>query len=53
MSYSIGRRSYGKFRVSNCEFYLLDTRGERAMHDVQQRDKPGVSMIGVISAIGC
>jgi alkaline phosphatase D len=46
MSYSIGRRSYGKFRVSNCEFFLLDTRGDRDMHDVSQRDKPGVSMIG-------
>lgn len=46
LSYSIGRRSYGKFRVSNCEFYLIDTRGDRDMHDVTQRDKPGVSMIG-------
>ncbi len=46
VKYSIGRRSYGKFRVSNCEFYLLDTRGDRDMHDVRQRDKPGVSMIG-------
>jgi phosphodiesterase/alkaline phosphatase D-like protein len=47
VSYSIGRRSYGKFRVSNCEFFLLDTRGERMMHDVKQRSKPGVSMIGL------
>lgn len=47
VSYSIGRRSYGKFRVSNCEFYLLDTRGDRDMHDITKRDKPGVSMIGV------
>jgi phosphodiesterase/alkaline phosphatase D-like protein len=46
VSYSIGRRSYGKFRVSNCEFYLLDTRGERGMHDVKRRDKPGATMIG-------
>jgi alkaline phosphatase D len=46
-SYSIGRRSYGKFRVSNCEFFLLDTRGERMMHDVTHRDRPGVSMIGL------
>jgi hypothetical protein len=46
LSYSIGRRSYGKFRVSNCEFFMLDTRGDRDMHDVRQRDKPGVSMIG-------
>ena len=46
VKYSIGRRSYGKFRVSNCEFYLMDTRGDRDMHDVRQRDKPGVSMLG-------
>ena len=46
LSYSIGRRSYGKFRVANCEFYLIDTRGDRDMHDVSQRDKPGVSMLG-------
>ncbi|MCG8653414.1 MAG: metallophosphoesterase family protein [Pirellulales bacterium] len=47
LSYSIGRRSYGKFRVSNCEFFLIDTRGDRDMHDVRQRDKPGVSMLGL------
>ncbi|MCA9114609.1 MAG: metallophosphoesterase family protein [Planctomycetaceae bacterium] len=46
VSYSIGRPSYGSFRVSNCEFFLLDTRGDRDMHDVRQRDKPGVSMLG-------
>lgn len=46
ISYSIGQRSYGKFRVANCEFYLLDTRGDRDMHDVTDRAKPGVSMIG-------
>lgn len=46
VSYSIGRRSYGSFRVSNCEFFLLDTRGDRDMHDVSKRDKPGASMIG-------
>lgn len=45
--YSIGRRSYGKFRVANCEFFLVDTRGDRDMHDVKHRDKPGVSMLGV------
>lgn len=46
ISYSIGRPSFGKFRVSNCEFYLLDTRGDRDMHDVRNRAKPGVSMLG-------
>ena len=46
VSYSIGRRSYFKVRVANSEFYLLDTRGQRSMHDVEQPDKPGISMLG-------
>ncbi len=46
-SYSIGRQSYGKFRVSNCDFYLLDTRTNRQMHDVRHPDKKGVTMLGV------
>ena len=46
LSYSIGRRSYGKYRVGNCEFYIVDTRGDRDMHDVTDRAKAGVSMLG-------
>ena len=46
VSYSIGRRSYASFRVANCEYFLLDTRGDRDMHDIRQRDKQGLSMIG-------
>ncbi len=46
VTYSIGRRSYGSFRVSNCEFYLIDTRGDRGMHDIRERDKKGLSMLG-------
>ena len=45
-SYSIGRRSYGRFRVGNCEFFLLDSRGHRQMHDVRRPDQPGLSMLG-------
>ena len=44
--YSIGRRCYGSFRVSNCEFFLLDTRSHRDLHDVATPAKPGRSMIG-------
>ena len=47
VTYSIGRRSYGKQRIGNCEFFFLDTRGDRDMHDTSQRDKPGTSMIGL------
>ena len=46
VSYSIGRRSYASFRVANCEYFLLDTRGDRDMHDVTERDKKGISMLG-------
>ena len=45
-SYSIGRRSYGKFRVANCEFYLLDTRSHRQMHDIREPAKAGLTMLG-------
>ncbi len=44
--YSIGKRCYGSFEVGNCEFFLLDTRSHRDLHDVDQPAKPGVSMIG-------
>ncbi len=46
VTYSIGRRSYGSFQVGNCEFYLIDTRSARDMHDVRERDRPGLSMLG-------
>ena len=46
-SYSIGRRSYSKMRVSNTEFFFLDTRSHRTVYDVTQPDKPGVSMLGI------
>jgi len=46
VSYSIGRRSYYRMRVANCEFFVLDTRGQRQMHDTRQPDKPGLSMLG-------
>ncbi len=45
-AYSIGRRSYSSMRVSNTEFFLLDTRSHRTVYDVTQPDKPGVSMLG-------
>ena len=45
--YSIGRRSYGSFRVANCEFFLLDTRGARQMHDITRPAQPGLTMLGL------
>ena len=45
--YSIGRRSYGSFRVANCEFFLLDTRGARQMHDTSRPHQPNLTMLGM------
>jgi alkaline phosphatase D len=45
-TYSIGRRCYGNFRVSNCEFFLLDTRTDRELHNVRTPAKPGLQMLG-------
>ena len=46
VSYSIGRKSYSKFTVSNCDFFLLDTKTFREYHDTRNRDKPGLSILG-------
>jgi len=45
-SYSIGRRSYWRMRVANCDFFVTDTRGQRQMHDTRRPDQPGLSMLG-------
>lgn len=45
-SYSIGRHSYGRVRVANCEFYLLDCKTHREMHDPRDPARPGVTMLG-------
>ncbi len=45
-SYSIGRLSYFRKRISNAEFFVLDTRSHRQMHDIADPFKPGVSVLG-------
>lgn len=44
--YSIGRRSYGKMRVSNSDIYLLDVRSHQDMHDTRDPYKKGISIMG-------
>ncbi len=44
-SYSIGRRSWYKLQISNCDFFVCDTRGQRQMHDTRDPFKK-VSMLG-------
>jgi len=46
-AYSIGRQSYGMFRVGNSAFYLLDTRTNRQLHDIKNPAKKGLTMLGV------
>jgi alkaline phosphatase D len=45
-AYTIGRRNYYRLQVSNCDFFVLDTRGQREMHDTADPAKPGLSMLG-------
>ena len=45
-NYSIGRRCYGKFTVSNCDFFLLDTRSHRSLHNVDNPSNPKATMLG-------
>ncbi len=47
VSYSIGRRSYYRKRVSNCDLFFLDTRSHRQMHDTREPDKTGLSLLGI------
>ena len=44
--FSIGRRSYGSFEIANCEFFILDTRTHRDLHDFDNPGRPDVSMLG-------
>ena len=44
--YSIGRKSYSKFTVGNCDFFILDTKTHRQYHNTQEPDKPGLTLLG-------
>ncbi|MCB1241686.1 MAG: alkaline phosphatase D family protein [Akkermansiaceae bacterium] len=45
-AYSIGRRSYGKNTVANCDYYILDCKTHRQMHDPKNPGKKGISLLG-------
>ncbi|MEQ1859238.1 MAG: alkaline phosphatase D family protein [Chthoniobacteraceae bacterium] len=45
-SYSIGRRSYGKFTVSNCDYFIIDTKTHREMHDPKNPARAGLTFLG-------
>ena len=46
-SYSIGRLNYWQRAIANAEFFFLDTRSHRQLHDKEDPFKAGVSMLGV------
>ena len=46
-SYSIGRRSYGKMTVANCDYFILDCKTHRQMHDPKNPAKPGLTLLGL------
>lgn len=45
-SYSIGRLNYWRQVIANTEFFVLDTRSHRQVHDRANPFKKGVSMLG-------
>lgn len=45
-AYSIGRRSYGQFTVANCDYFTLDCKTHREMHDPKNTARKGVTMLG-------
>ena len=46
-SYSIGRLNYWQRAIANAEFFFLDTRSHRQVHDKADPFKAGVSMLGI------
>ena len=46
VGYSVGRLSYYRIRVSNADFFMLDTRSHRQLHDRDDPWKEGVSLLG-------
>ncbi len=46
LSYSIGTHHYYDWRVSNCHFFALDTRGERSQRNARNRADPKLFILG-------
>lgn len=46
VSYSIGTHHYYDWKVSNCHFFALDTRGERSNRNPQDRRDPSLFILG-------
>lgn len=46
LTYSIGTHHYYDWRVSNCHFFALDTRGERSNRNAKDRSDPNLFILG-------
>ncbi|MCA8989415.1 MAG: alkaline phosphatase D family protein [Planctomycetaceae bacterium] len=46
LSYSIGTHHYYDWKVSNCHFFALDTRGERSALNRNDRNDPNLFILG-------
>lgn len=44
--YSIGTDHHTRFRVGNCEFFLLDTRSHRTVHNARDPHDPTTTILG-------
>lgn len=44
--YSIGTNHHTRFRVGNCEFFLLDTRSHRTVHNARHPRDPSTTILG-------
>jgi len=44
--YSIGTRSYFRKRIANCDFFFIDTRSHRMVHDHLEPMNPEITMLG-------
>ena len=45
-AYSIGRRLYGQFEVSNCHFFMIDARSHRDVPDFENPYRSDKSILG-------
>ena len=45
-SYSVGRFSHFRQKISNTEFFYIDTRSHRMMHDLRNPFEEGISVLG-------
>lgn len=46
VSYSVGRFLHFRKRVANTEFFFVDTRSHRMMHDIRNPYDPAISVLG-------